>query len=258
MLLSPPTSVPLLAATLAVAVCVSLIVLARTDTTTLSTLQNSAVLQYIHKSLPLKQDIVNNHDYYAQPGMLQVDRSNKDQHRIARWIPYHEWEALAETKESGLEADVELGDGFDLLEAITAAVKDSTVAAEAKLDGRFDYLYNKTILLLGDSVDRGAIDYACDLLHGTLSVRQFLTAPQDLRKGSTNKLGDPHHCQLPALFGNTTLWSWMTYGSITDEHTFDSNLGNLHPKMLEARVELIANRLGNYSVTPDMVLMHTM
>lgn len=234
-------------------------------------------------------------NYYAQDGMLQI-LGTGERGTIktgVRWLPLEILEDLAERGKTGLEVDLKLGDGFDLYQEYSAASeatkrhKDqkmndesapggkeggtATAAETAKndkspvvtlSDPRFDYLRGKTILLLGDSVDRFAIDFVCKFLDGKLSVRQFnrppwAKTPPDLTKTSTDVLKDPHYCQLPPALGNASIWSWMTYGTIAEEDTFRIPLPNVWPRQIDTRLELLRETLDKFEIRPDIMLLHT-
>jgi hypothetical protein len=194
-------------------------------------------------------------DYYARPGMLQIDRNISQSTRQARWIPYQHWEDLEQEGLTGLEGETRLGDGFDILQDWQKALEAQTFAQEATRSRQFSFFTNKTVVFLGDSVDRGTSDDICDMLGGKRDYRKF-TDPVDLSAKSSNTLADSHHCQLPSLFGNSSIWTFMIYGSTSTEDTFTQSLAGVHLRTLEARYKLIARSLEKASVKPDVILMH--
>jgi hypothetical protein len=213
-------------------------------------ISNEFLRNHLLSSNPAKSD------YYAGPGMLQVNRSSAQAGtRQARWIPYSHWDSLEEQGLTGLEEEVRLGDGFDILQDWQKALKDKTYAQEATRSRQFSFFTNKTVVFLGDSVDRGTSDDICDMLGGKRDYRRF-TKPVDLSAKSNNNLLDSHHCQLPSLFGNSSIWTFMIYGSTSTEDTFPQSLAGIHSRTLEARYKLIARSLEKASAKPDVILMH--
>ena len=207
--------------------------------------------------------------YYSQPGFLTVDHNRTiDVHRQARWLPISALDAIEEQSATGLEGQLDLGlgveDGFDLLDAYRSVIDhDGGYTSREAVDSpAFDYLRNKNVLLFGDSQDRFTIDYMCELLHGTLTLRDFFTpshgmslgriAPQEFWRPA------PHVCQLPAAWGNTTIWSVMTYGSFNEEDTWALLRPGEGPDELEVRMNLTAEAFAKEGIKLDLVLFHTL
>ena len=201
-------------------------------------------------------------DFYAQPGMLLVNRSEAiDAHRHARWMPLTQIDALERQNMTGLEASFQLEDGFSLMDEYIRAYEGDPAGEDVSVD--LDYLKDKTILLFGDSQDRYTIDYLCELMHGNLSYRNFFTRtlPQhDLsRKGWQSDWRNAlHHCQLPPFLGNTTVWSFMTYGSISTNETWYKMRANQGPDELFERIELAGNAFRESNIVLDLTVFHTM
>lgn len=232
-----------------------LLVAHQSSTVHLDKIRDTRLAQYIQQKLPGSDKYESGRtSYYSQDGMLQVDRSVKALHRQARFLPYSLWEDLENQGKTGLEADVRLGDGFDLLEDWTQALKDKDYREAAVQDGTFDFIRDKTILILGDSVDRNAIGGFCKRVGGKVEVRQFSNG-EDLTQLSNDDHGDPHRCQLPAFAGNATVWSFMIYGSMGNDEVFELNLPKNRPKDIMSRLRLIAERLNNHGIAPDFILM---
>lgn len=205
-------------------------------------------------------------DHYKKPGTLQLDRNNyRPAWRRARWIPLEHIPELTSTGRNGLERDYHLGDGFDLLEAIHAYLKHAPKAdpfqdgqESPSIPSHFDYLRNKTIIVLGDGVDRNSLDYACEhLLGGQRSIRKYTEQPIDLSKESDKERRDPHLCKLPDFLQGTTIWSFMTYSILATEDTFAVPLDEVKPRRYLPRLEQIAEALKKESIEPDMVIVHS-
>lgn len=216
-------------------------------------------------------------DFYVQPGMLAINRSEAiSPSRRARWLPLSELDDLEARNLTGLEGDLKYADGFSLLEEYFGVLEQPEGgpvpnADEAEEDGAgtgvaadgLDYLSDKTVLLFGDSQDRFTIDFLCDLMQGTLSYREFFTssAPQHTltRPGRQSDWRNAlHHCQLPEMLGNTTIWSFMTYGSISKNDTFRKMRPNQGPDELTERIELAGQAFRENNITIDMMIFHTM
>lgn len=215
-------------------------------------------------------------NYYARNGMLQI-QANEEQGDIrtgVRWLLNGDIEQLTAQNKTGLEDDVVLGDGLDLYREYRAALEadvreggqrrqnETSFATPTFTDPRFDYLRDKTIFLLGDSIDRYAIDFVCSALGGELSIRLFNSNPStrrppDLTKTSRDSFKDPHFCQLPSALGNASIWSWMTYGSVAREDTFQRNLWSVWPRQLDTRLELIRKTMDKFGIRPDIMMLHT-
>lgn len=212
-------------------------------------------------------------DHYKKPGILQFDRNDyRPAWRRARWIPldeHHHLDELSNTGRNGLERDYHLGDGFDLLESIHGYLKDhpeeatpsKTKPDNANIDipSQFDYLRNKTILILGDGNDRNSLDYACDnLLGGRRTMRKYTEQPIDLLDKSSDKVArDPHVCELPTFLQGTSIWSFMTYSILATEDTFAVPLDEVRPRQYLPRLDQIVEALNKANVRPDMVVVHS-
>lgn len=199
-------------------------------------------------------------DLYKKPGTLQFDRNEyRPAWRRARYIPLEHFDELVKTGRNGLERDYHLGDGFDLLESIHAYLKNHASSSGTTIPpAQFDYLRNKTIIVLGDGNDRNALDYACkDLLSGTREIRKFTQLPIDLNKISDKERRDPHVCMLPGFLQGTQIWSFMMYSVLATEDTFAVPLEEVKPRRYLARLEQIANALKSANIVPDMVVVHS-
>lgn len=164
-----------------------------------------------------------------------------------------------QTGRNGLERDYHIGDGFDLLQSIHAYLKDNSSKTDlSSIPTQFDYLKNKTIVILGDGNDRNALDYACkELLAGTREIRKFTELPVDLSKISDKERRDPHVCMLPGFLQGTNIWSFMMYSVLATEDTFAVPLEEVKPRRYLARLEQIVQALNDASVVPDMVVVHS-
>jgi hypothetical protein len=205
-----------------------------------------------------------NDDYYAQPGVLQVDRRDEvPKHRQARWLHLDVLDTLAQNNQTGLEGgDAQpFKDGWNLLDEYNRA-SSCAASSEDNDDNAFSYMKDKTIVPIGDSVDRGAIDGMCEFLRGKLTYRQFGDPSKSLLKTVPREhwRSAPHHCQLPndERWGNMSIWSFMTYSSMASEELFEVPLKGVHPRVLDKRLELIAGALDRVNVVPDLILFHTL
>jgi len=199
-------------------------------------------------------------DLYKKPGTLQFDRNDyRPAWRRARFIPLEHHGELVQTGRNGLERDYHIGDGFDLLQSIHAYLKDNSSKTDlSSIPTQFDYLKNKTIVILGDGNDRNALDYACkELLAGTREIRKFTESPVDLSKISDKERRDPHVCMLPGFLQGTNIWSFMMYSVLATEDTFAVPLEEVKPRRYLARLEQIVQALNDASVVPDMVVVHS-
>lgn len=214
-------------------------------------------------------------DHYKKPGILQFDRNDyRPAWRRARWIPLdenHHLDELSTTGRNGLERDYHLGDGFDLLESLHAylktrpeesagtSTKRASEDAAVNIPSQFEYLRNKTILVLGDGNDRNALDYACDhLLSGKRTMRKYTEQPIDLLDKSSDKIArDPHVCELPSFLQGTSIWSFMTYSILATEDTFAVPLDEVKPRRYLPRLEQIVEALRRANVEPDMIIVHS-
>lgn len=215
-------------------------------------------------------------DIYKKPGTLQLDRNEyRPAWRRARWIPLSYIGEMSSKGRLGLEKDLRLGDGFDLLEDIHRAYSDpGRLERDPSFYASFDYLRNKTVLLLGDGVDRDSLVYACKhFFNGTDEVRRFTQPPIDLREPSLIDRRDPHVCTFPAalvdpstrgssssssgFLGGTSIWSFMTFGILSTEETFEKMLFDVKPRRYLPRLEQIYGELNRIDVRPDFILVHS-
>lgn len=205
-------------------------------------------------------------DVYKKPGSLQLDRNEyRPRWRRARWIPLEYIAQISSKGRLGLEKDLRLGDGFDLLEDIHQAWADpQRRTRDPAFDASFDYLRNRTVLLLGDGADRDSLVYACNnFFNGTDSVRRFTQPPIDLREPSLIDRRDPHVCTFPShpagpgFLEHTSVWSFMTFGILSTEETFEKMLFDVKPRRYLSRLEAIHNELERINVHPDFILLHS-
>lgn len=125
------------------------------------------------------------------------------------------------------------------------------------------YLHNKTVLLLGDSIDRFAVDSFCEELlpDSKLSIVNLHTAPHDLAvlsSSSADREGEPHICQLPnPPFGETRLISVLTHGVTAAEEEWQHKNTTRAPRETLAKLELLKSALDRQSIRPDLVIMHS-
>jgi len=199
-------------------------------------------------------------DLYKKPGTLQFDRNDyRPAWRRARFIPLEHFDELVKTGRNGLERDYHIGDGFDLLENIHAYLKNNpSSTGSSTIPAQFEYLRNKTIVVLGDGNDRNALDYSCkELLSGTREIRKFTELPVDLNKISDKERRDPHVCMMPDFLQGTQIWSFMMYSVLATEDTFAMPLDEVKPRGYLARLEQIVQALRDANIVPDMVVVHS-
>ena len=146
-----------------------------------------------------------------------------------------------------------------------AAVKKRDVRALQSLS----FLQGKTVLLLGDSVDRQQIDYLCQhtFSDATLDVVRLHQSPHDLQRlpSSENSqkakvFSEPHVCTLPKeLFPeSTSFWNLMLYGVMAEEHEWDHKGDYIaRPAHWLPKLRLMAEAMNKAGRKPDLVVVHS-
>lgn len=151
-------------------------------------------------------------DYYGEPGTLVIQRgSNVKKHEAARYVSMARAADILDRGQSALNPSLDLGDGWIDLQAMRNGQK-------------LGHLVNKTVLLLGDSVDRYFVDHLCQqLLPGSrLSYHALHIPPADLSQiknpnSHFDEFSEPHLCILPDQLGAAKIWSLMFYGVMTED-----------------------------------------
>lgn len=165
----------------------------------------------LRSSEPAVIGTVQRPDYYAQPGTIVVKKDSVRKYESARFLSMDNAVDVQSRKQTGLESTLQLGDGWDDLQALQRAVK-------------FDHLTNKTVVLLGDSVDRFFVDHLCQdfLPSSELTYNALHVAPADLSPITSpdsyyDEFSEPHLCTLPEHLGGLKIWSVMFYGVLTKD-----------------------------------------
>lgn len=155
-------------------------------------------------------------------------------------------------------------------------------------DNGLEYLQNKTILLIGDSIDRNQIEYMCTkVLKGQSSVKILHEAPYDLspfqwddRYVRASAWSEPRVCHFPrasagdasssdrdreregamahSVFGGTEIWQLMTYGVLAQEETWKFKSVTVEPQQTKAKIMLFAEAFEKLGKKPDLILTHSM
>lgn len=252
-------------------------------------------------------------DYYRTPGLLQFNKSQDMVHRRVRYLHVDDLEALVPQNKTGLEAEIKLGDGFDVLETYSDAGEQQVERhleghpsrgrkARARADASYptlhsscivspsahqhtvwnrkkeaaeelNFLNNKTILAIGDSVDRYALDTMCrHIFRGDLSYRNLhlspdepLLRPVDPKKVSNYyaEFSEPHHCHLTdkttkGALDDFQIWSLMIYGVVSGEKDWVHKDQTQHPRLWSDKIDLFAPALKARGVKPDMIVMNSL
>lgn len=145
-----------------------------------------------------------------------------NKHEVSRFLEMDQAMSLQERGQSGLEADLKLGDGWDDIQALHKSVK-------------LNHLVNKTVVLLGDSVDRFFVDHFCRNIvpAAKLTYNALHIPPNDLSTIVTpdnyyDEFSEPHLCTLPDYLGGLKVWSVMFYGVLTaSENEWAFKVGSL-------------------------------
>ena len=135
------------------------------------------------------------------------------------------------------------------------------------------HLRDKTILLVGDSVDRFFVDRFCSEMLGDadirLSYRALHIKPADLsdisvlhrtaQHKSLDYFAEPHLCELPSRPGGLNFWFLMHYGVLTqDEHEWAFKEQARSPRIATQKVQMFAEQLAaSDHQAPDLTSMHS-
>jgi len=219
-------------------------------------------------------------DYYSKYGSLQLDRKNKrlSQHEKARFVPVEIQERIVTDQEQHkgaksssknrvnvLDPEVRLEDGFDELVNYHKAVKGDIEAAKA-----LSYLNGKTVLLIGDSVDRFANDFLCEKLlpNSTLSYRYMHKDAGSLAKIEKPDMyhdyfAEPHLCEVSGSDGEDTLfnfkiYSLLFYGVTGEEQEWRFKDQTREPRVYDGKIKMFKEALDGVGLAkPDLIITHS-
>lgn len=116
------------------------------------------------------------------------------------------------------------------------------------------WLQNKTLLLIGDSVDRYVTQYFCELTDSdyrrlSMTDLDFTNEPDDLRVKTS-----PVVCRFD--YYDFEIISFSHYGLQNDSEEFwEFRPGYTKPGLIENRVPLLAPLLQKHNRQPDMIIM---
>ncbi|KAL7004864.1 hypothetical protein EMMF5_005597 [Cystobasidiomycetes sp. EMM_F5] len=207
----------------------------------------------LRSSEPAVIGTVQRPDYYAQPGTIVVKKDSVRKYESARFLSMDNAVDVQSRKQTGLESTLQLGDGWDDLQALQRAVK-------------FDHLTNKTVVLLGDSVDRFFVDHLCQdfLPSSELTYNALHVAPADLSPITSpdsyyDEFSEPHLCTLPEHLGGLKIWSVMFYGVLTkDDEEWSFKDQTRSPRRVEDKLRLFSQLLARRGEPePDLVITHS-
>ena len=195
-------------------------------------------------------------DYYAQPGSLVInsDRSAPAAAK-ARYVAISALNRITRD-------DQACSPGFDLDDGY-AGVMQLSRPHDTSLP---DYLRGKSVVLLGDSIDRIFVDHFCKKLttRGKLSIHALHIAPRDLSvvrhpDSFYDDFSEPHSCTVTDEHGSFRIWSLMHYGTLTDdEHEWSFKNQTRGPRVAHEKVALFANALRAAGhPPPDLVVAHS-
>lgn len=210
-------------------------------------------------------------EYYDQPGMMVVNERTSAPAARARYISMDRVDALANGTWGPMLDGASLNDGWDDLMLLRHAADANSEKEGKRLPAALEHLRNKTIVLVGDSVDRYFVDGFCnDMMTGfRLSHRALHEKPNDL-SGINNDndswegkdftdFAEPHLCELPAELGGMKIWSLMHYGVLTqdeDEWAFKKQARS--PRLATKKVTFFADKLARHGYqTPDLVVVNS-
>ena len=118
----------------------------------------------------------------------------------------------------------------------------------------------KTVLLLGDSVDRLFLDFATTVLAGSsLDIVDLHTPPHDLvHRDEQVDWADPHHLTInPSLVEDAHVWFLMGCGITSGETEWQHKDETRAPRALRAKVKLLKEAMDKKGIKPDLIIMHT-
>jgi len=210
-------------------------------------------------------------DHYRVPGLLQVDEKQSVVHRRVRYLPLTALSGLVAKNQTGLEADVDLEDGFDILESFHKAVSLNDEAAADELS----FLSNKTILIIGDSVDRFAVDAMCNgIFRGDLSYRNLHKLPAEELplldrieweqvNSYIDEFSEPRRCELSpkttnGKLENVNIWSLMIYGVVSGADDWAHKDQTREPRLWDGKLDLFAGAAHARGMQPDLILMNSL
>lgn len=236
------------------------------------------VQQKIQCALPVQRHVspipgAVRQDYYSQPGMMVINHESDEAISRARYVHLSQIDKVVnQTSDFPLD-EPRMRDGWDDLSLLRDAIDDASSMQDMAMPAQLDHLRNKTILLLGDSVDRFFVDRFCNEMMedsgARLSYRALHVAPQDLsdisNKDNTaqgkdfNEFAEPHLCELPPQLGGMKIWSLMHYGVLPqDEYEWAFKQQARSPRVATKKVEQFAKLLKAHGYqAPDLVSVHS-
>ncbi len=116
------------------------------------------------------------------------------------------------------------------------------------------WLRNKTLLVIGDSVDRYATQFFCELVHSEFRRGNMtdLNAPND--PGYLSHDTSPVRCRIDHY--DFEIVDFSHYGMQNDSEDFWSfKQGYTAPGLMENRIPLLHDLFGKYNRQPDMIIM---
>jgi hypothetical protein len=116
------------------------------------------------------------------------------------------------------------------------------------------WLQNKTLLLIGDSVDRYLNQYFCELTSGDLRLADITDLDSSIQFEHLFAKSSPVVCRLD--YYDFEIISFFHYGLQNDSEEFWSfKSGYTEPGLMENRIPLLSSLFKNHDRQPDMIIM---
>lgn len=188
----------------------------------LNILPTSSREKYLDIPFPITHSIIN--DPYLHPGTLST-RNGTDNSLIPFWDP--------------------LDPSFPRPSHLLQAVQERQP---------LPWFQNKTLLLIGDSVDRFLNRFFCELADGDLRLTNITDLDSSIQYDNLGSKSSPVVCRLD--YYDFEIISFFHYGLQNDSENFWSfEPGYIEPGLMENRLPLLAPLLKNYNRQPDMIIM---
>lgn len=215
-------------------------------------------------------------DYYAQPGVLQVNLSSTSG-SLARFLQYRDLESLLLEGKSGLEDDVRMGEGADALRSYLRKGSYRTKGRSClcgngrkiELTRAFSHRHARRVHAeQDDRPHRGQYRSLRTPIHlrslgGSRTWHRLHKGEQDLTTimdvKSDDDWAEPHRCFIRWDDGAyTEIWTLMLYGVTGTEDDWKHKEMALTPRRADRKVQIFGEALAKLGIVPQLVIMHSM